>query len=76
MGSGSTVVYAVQHLARVVNKTGYKVTCVPTSFQSRQLILEHGLILSDLSQTPEVLSNVGLELFLGENNSVMLPNFR
>ena len=76
MGSGSTVVYAVQHLATVVSKTGYKVTCVPTSFQSRQLILEHGLILSDLSQTPEVLSNVGLELFLGENNSVMLPNFR
>ena len=70
------MVYAVQHLARVVSKTGYKVTCVPTSFQSRQLILEHGLILSDLSQTPEVLSNVGLELFLGENNSVMLPNFR
>jgi len=54
VGSGSTVVYAVQHLASVVKKTGYKVTCVPTSFQSRQLILEHGLILSDLSQTPEL----------------------
>lgn len=30
------------------------VICVPTSFQARQLILDHGLILSDLDRTPEL----------------------
>ena len=30
------------------------VQCVPTSFQARQLIIDHNLILSDLERTPEV----------------------
>ncbi|KAL5262303.1 hypothetical protein ACHWQZ_G007882 [Mnemiopsis leidyi] len=54
VGSGSTVVYAVKHLAELVTTAGLNVTCVPTSFQARQLIIEHGLHLSDLSQTPEL----------------------
>ena len=33
VGSGSTVVYAVKHLAELVKTAGMKVTCVPTSFQ-------------------------------------------
>ena len=33
VGSGSTVVYAVKHLSALVNTAGFKVTCVPTSFQ-------------------------------------------
>ena len=37
VGSGSTVVYAVKHLSVLVNKAGFKVTCVPTSFQVRPL---------------------------------------
>ena len=33
VGSGSTVVYAVKHLAELVTTAGLNVTCVPTSFQ-------------------------------------------
>ena len=46
VGSGSTVVYAVKHLCALVNKSGFKVTCVPTSFQVRilnSLVLSFGI---------------------------------
>ena len=33
VGSGSTIVYAVQRLAERVQKEGIKVRCIPTSFQ-------------------------------------------
>lgn len=52
VGSGSTVVFAVQHLANLVKTSGITVTCVPTSFQAKQLILENQLELSDLSRCP------------------------
>ena len=42
IGSGSTIVYAVKYLAE--NKSKIK-ACIPTSFQSEQLILKHGLPL-------------------------------
>ena len=48
VGSGSTIVYAVQRLAEKVKQSGLDIRCVPTSFQARKLILEHGLVLSDL----------------------------
>lgn len=52
VGSGSTVVYAVQRLAERVRNENLKITCVPTSFQARQLIIENGLTLSDLDRHP------------------------
>lgn len=54
IGSGSTIVFAVQHLAERVQKEHLQIKCVPTSFQARQLILQHGLFLSDLEQTPSI----------------------
>jgi len=54
IGSGSTVVYAVERIAERVKNDGFKLTCVPSSFQARQLIIEHGLTLSDLEITPEL----------------------
>jgi len=48
VGSGSTIVYAVQRLAERVKEEGLQLRCVPTSFQARQLILQHGLVLGDL----------------------------
>ena len=48
VGSGSTIVYAVRRLAERVKEEGLEIKCVPTSFQARQLILSHGLVLSDL----------------------------
>ena len=41
-------------LAERVKEEGLSLTCVPTSFQARELILKHNLKLSDLEQTPEV----------------------
>ena len=48
VGSGSTIVFAVQRLAERGKEEGLDIRCVPTSFQARQLILQHGLVLSDL----------------------------
>lgn len=52
VGSGSTVVYAVDRLAELVKTKGYKLQCVPTSFQARELIISNGLNLSDLERNP------------------------
>ncbi|OQR74754.1 ribose-5-phosphate isomerase-like [Tropilaelaps mercedesae] len=55
IGSGSTVVYAAERLAQHI-ASGYltNITCVPTSFQSLQLIRKHKLTLTDLDETPEL----------------------
>uniref|UniRef100_A0A671R3Z6 Ribose-5-phosphate isomerase n=2 Tax=Sinocyclocheilus anshuiensis TaxID=1608454 RepID=A0A671R3Z6_9TELE len=54
VGSGSTIVYAVDRLAERVRQEKLNIVCVPTSFQARQLILQHGLTLSDLERHPEL----------------------
>ncbi|MHA1776473.1 MAG: ribose 5-phosphate isomerase A [Promethearchaeia archaeon] len=54
IGSGSTVVYAVERLAQRVKEEKLQVTCIPTSFQSTQLVVEAGLPLGTLSQYPEI----------------------
>nr|CAG4641064.1 EOG090X0ACL [Eulimnadia texana] len=54
IGSGSTVVYAVERLAQRVNDEGLDVICIPSSFQAKQLIVQHKLRLSDLDTHPEV----------------------
>lgn len=54
IGSGSTIVFAVKHLAQRVKDEKLQVKCVPTSFQAKQLITENGLYLSDLEQTPSI----------------------
>lgn len=52
VGSGSTIVYAVERLAERARSENIKLQCVPTSFQAKQLIQKHGLNLSDLENTP------------------------
>ncbi|EHA99431.1 Ribose-5-phosphate isomerase [Heterocephalus glaber] len=39
--------------AERVKEENLSVVCIPTSFQARQLILQHGLTLSDLDRHPE-----------------------
>ena len=47
------MVYAVAALkAAVAADSKLSMVCVPTSFQARQLIIDAGLPLSDLNQTP------------------------
>ena len=38
VGSGSTIVFAVERLAERVKAENLSVVCVPTSFQSRELV--------------------------------------
>ncbi|XP_041972662.1 ribose-5-phosphate isomerase [Aricia agestis] len=54
VGSGSTVVYAVQRLAERVETENLKVICIPTSFQAKQLITKHKLILGELETNPVI----------------------
>ena len=42
IGSGSTIVYAVQRIAERVREEKLQLRCVPTSFQAQQLIKQHG----------------------------------
>lgn len=52
IGSGSTVIYAVDRLKERVQSENLKVFCIPTSFQARQLIINNGLNLGDLETHP------------------------
>ncbi|XP_037032064.1 ribose-5-phosphate isomerase [Bradysia coprophila] len=52
IGSGSTVVYAVDRLKERVTNENLNVFCIPTSFQARQLIINSGLVLCDLETHP------------------------
>lgn len=54
VGSGSTVVYAVERLAERVKTEKLQLVCIPTSFQARQLIVENNLVLGDLSLYPSL----------------------
>lgn len=54
IGSGSTVVYAVEKIAELNEENNLKLKCIPTSFQSYQLIVENGLTLVSLDQYPEL----------------------
>lgn len=54
IGSGSTIVFAVDRLAQRVKCENLHVKCVPTSFQARQLILQYQLHLTDLEIDPSL----------------------
>ncbi|TXT62573.1 MAG: Ribose-5-phosphate isomerase A [Promethearchaeota archaeon] len=54
IGSGSTVVYAVQKIAQMNRKNDLQLKCIPTSFQAYQLIVENDLTLVSLDQYPEI----------------------
>lgn len=54
IGSGSTIVFAVQRIAERNRKEELNLVCIPTSFQARQLIHEYGLNLGNLETSPEI----------------------
>ena len=54
IGSGSTVVYAVKKIAEINQNNNLNLKCIPTSFQSHQLIVENELTLVSLDQYPEI----------------------
>ncbi len=54
IGSGSTIVYAVRKIAELNKENNLNLKCIPSSFQSYQLILENGLTLASLDQFLEI----------------------
>jgi len=54
VGSGSTIVYAVERLVQRIKEEKLEVMCVPTSFQSRLLLLEGNVPHTDLLGCPEL----------------------
>ena len=54
IGSGSTVVHAVKRIAKLKKEKDLDLKCIPTSFQSYQLIVENGLSLASMDQFPEI----------------------
>lgn len=52
VGSGSTVVYVAERLGQLPNKSQF--VCIPTGFQSKQLIIDNGLTLGSIEQFPAV----------------------
>ncbi|CAH0473905.1 unnamed protein product [Peronospora belbahrii] len=55
IGSGSTVVYAAEHLGELVQEQKItNITCIPTSFQAKQLIAQHKLMLTSLDENPVI----------------------
>lgn len=55
IGSGSTIVYAVEHLSQLVKQGKlHNIKCVPSSYQSKMLIINHGLQLTELDAVDKV----------------------
>lgn len=54
VGSGSTIVYAVERLKERVKNEKLNIICIPTSFQARQLIIQNDLKLGELEINPHL----------------------
>ena len=54
IGSGTTILYVVERLAQLKRERNWNFTCIPTSFQAAQLIVEAGLVLGSLDQFTEI----------------------
>ncbi|GMF48300.1 unnamed protein product [[Candida] boidinii] len=52
IGSGSTVVYVAERIGQLKNKQNF--TCIPTGFQSKQLIIDNGLKLGSIEEFSEI----------------------
>lgn len=54
VGSGSTIVYAINRIGELNKENNLDLICIPSSFQARQLIVENKLRLGTLDEYPEV----------------------
>ena len=52
IGSGSTIVYGIERLAERVKDEKLNIICIPTSFQSKQLIVQNNLKIGELEMHP------------------------
>ncbi|MFX1257551.1 MAG: ribose 5-phosphate isomerase A [Promethearchaeota archaeon] len=54
IGSGSTVVYAINKIIKMNKEKDLNLKCIPSSYQSSQLIVKSRLNLASLEQYPEI----------------------
>ncbi|MFW9779584.1 MAG: ribose 5-phosphate isomerase A [Candidatus Heimdallarchaeota archaeon] len=54
IGSGSTIVHVVEHLVTLNQNKDLALKCVPTSYQSEDLIIENGFQLVSLDEFPTI----------------------
>ncbi|KAH3901428.1 related to Ribose-5-phosphate isomerase [Saccharomycodes ludwigii] len=59
VGSGTTVVYVAERLGEIKAKINrslsqYEIICIPTGFQSKQLILDNNLRLGNIEEYPKI----------------------
>ena len=54
IGSGSTIVYAIERIAELNKKDNLNLICIPSSYQAYQLILDNDLVLGSLDKYPEI----------------------
>ncbi|KAH7100054.1 ribose-5-phosphate isomerase [Auriculariales sp. MPI-PUGE-AT-0066] len=54
IGSGSTVPYVVERIVQQGEEVNKNRVFIPTGFQSKNLIVAHGLVLGDIEQYPEI----------------------
>jgi len=54
VGSGSTVVFVIERLIHLVQKENLNIICIPTSFQSKQLLTEGKIKIGSLDINPEI----------------------
>ncbi|MFX1315059.1 MAG: ribose 5-phosphate isomerase A [Promethearchaeota archaeon] len=54
IGSGSTIVFVIEKIAEMNRKEELNLKCIPSSYQSYQLILNNNLELASLEQYPEI----------------------
>lgn len=54
VGSGTTMIYVVECLKEVISEKKIQIICIPTSYQSKQLILDSQLTIGSLDQYPEI----------------------
>ncbi|KAL0587324.1 hypothetical protein ABG067_002940 [Albugo candida] len=55
IGSGSTIVYAIERLSELVRDgTLTHIECIPTSFQAKQLLQEYKLSITSLDEHPVI----------------------
>ncbi|RNA14132.1 ribose-5-phosphate isomerase [Brachionus plicatilis] len=58
IGSGSTIVYAVERLAQRVNQENLDIYCIPSSFQAKQLLTKYNLKIADLETFTSVMIGI------------------
>ena len=54
IGSGSTIVYAVERLGEINKEKTLNIKCIPSSFQAYQLIIQNDLQLGSLEKHSEI----------------------